>query len=417
MKHSIFYLSAAAALLLAGCSTDEDVTTTDGLWTDGNVIEVPIQVSDIPIVLNVNGSSTRGAVSEKDFECGDIGVFCLARKGIDGSSNTGIRWDFSSASANNNRLSHWLSNAASEVVWEGGISKLQWIDNKEGRDESYFYPESNSTYRYAYTFAAYHPMVDNEDVELVSNAVYMYYGGLDGSQDIFTAVGVEPTDQTAGKEGYSAAYFQSGGEQNPYFTFKHRMSRLNISLKLSDDYDGEDLFVDSVYITNMPDSMRVPLVTHDRTSGTVSEPEYVRVICGKLTTYFLRDGGDTYLSQRDEPYKLTASYQQIGDCIMIPPMQKGYMYIDRNTKLGNQSTITARMTLNLNIRLMDLERRIYKYTVQIAPPTDGWKQGSEYNIKVKISPKLPSTVSMSPEAELQDWTEDPSYFVDEFVVE
>ncbi len=415
MKKSLMSTMLFAAAFFVACTSNEEIAESrGGSGQDAIEIDVPVSLSDVPITFGAVGGVTRSSITADEMECKDLGIYCLARKGIDGTADKNLQWNMSSASTTNNQLCRWLTNEPAEIVWTGTASRLRWKNEEEGADE-HFYPSATSSYKYAYTFAAYHPMISDEHIEIATNSIYLNFTNLDGSQDVFTSVTEAPTDEaTVGIEGYGAAYFRNGGTKTPFFNLKHRLSQLIFNLKLNDTYTGDELWVDSIYITSLPDSVRIPLITFTKeqttpVTVTINEPNYLYVHCTKTKTYYLRDFNDESLRKNYENYKLTTSSQQIGDCIMIPPMQPGYMKYN-GVRWTNATAKQNLMTLKIRVRLRDIENNYYVYAASVAPPENGWKQGKKYNINLTITPKGATNIAMAAEAQLIDWEDDTDTF-------
>lgn len=416
MKQKLILLGIAFALLTACSSEEETATAVVNPEEEGEVIDIPVEMSDIPIVFGLSNGTTRSAFEGDELACGNIGIFCLARQGIDGTSNNGITWNNTSASSTNNQLARWLNNEPAEIVWTGTASILQWMNGETGNDDNHFYPSAASTYKYAYTFAAYHPRLAEEHIDFTASSIYLNFTELDGSQDVFTSVTEPPTDQVAGKEGFSASYYRNGGTETPFFNLKHRLSKIIVNIKLNDTYTGGNLWVDSVYITSLPDSVRIPFLSITKATGVISESSTVYVHCTRTKTYFLRDLNDKSLRKNSENYLLTTSLQQIGDCILIPPMQSSNMKYN-GAKWSNATAKTAMMTLKVRVRLKDIEGNYYVYGTSVAPPTNGWKQGKAYNVNLSITPKGATNIAMAAEAQLIGWEPDTDEFTSDYDVE
>ena len=408
----LFFLGMTLTMMVACTSETDELSLFDG--EPAIDVDVPIMLSDIPIEFSTSlDATTRAAIESEEFNATDFGVFCLARKGIDGTSNNGLNWDNSSTSSANNRLCRYLFNEPASVTWDGSKSVMTWLDGQDGA-HCYYYPGTGESYKYAYTFAAYRPMLSEENIQVNSNVIYLFFSGLDGSQDIMTAVTEEPDDQVAGKEGFSASYYKNGGQKKPYFDFKHRMSKLTFNVKLNSSYTGQQLWVDSLWIISVPDSIRLTLVTATKTAGTVDESSAVRILYGHYGTYFMRNSDDSYMSTTPDAYPLSTTNLELGS-MLIPPMQKNIFY-DGSTKISNANTTTNLMTLKVRIRLKDVEGNFYVYGASVAPPAKGWVASKSYPINLTLTPTGANTFSIRAEAGLADWEGNTDTFTSDYEI-
>lgn len=428
MKTKLFILGMAAALAV-GCSNEvEDLIAETPIDKQQTAIEgddetidedAPVEYSDIPLEFAFADAQlmegTRAFIESNPFVCKDMGLFALPRRGIDGTKNTTIDWSGSSTSESRNELNQWLMNVPIEMNEDatgGGV--LTWKDGSEKK----FYPKANSYYKYAYAFGAFHPRTEN--ISVGGTSIYLYYGKLDGSQDIITGISSPPTDDTGvddngdpADRGFSASYYKAAKEESrtvskPKLTFTHMMGKMEIYIKLDNSYTGtRKFYVDSVWTNALPDSMRVPLMVVDKTAGTVTKPSYLRVYYNTTRPYYLRDFNDESLHKYASSYELSKSLKRIGDCIMIPPMKSSNMYFD-DTK--NTRGYTAYSTITVHIRLLDDEDNLgYNYKVSVAPPTNGWKEGKRYPININIVPDVTDYEVEFGRAELMDPTLDDEF--------
>ena len=395
------YLFGMMSLLLVGCSTEVEDLINAGNITDTNATEATTDedqipeddgiavMGDVPITFSVGSAElTRSFIESDNFVCDDAAIFALPRLGFGTTANKYVNWAATTGTSTSQKLNQWMVNvpiAFEEVGGEDG--KLVWKDGEEKHN----YPKANSSayYIYAYSFGAYHPRT--EDYILSSNQVTLNFGNLDGTVDIITALAEKPTDDPDDK-GFSETYFKSGKTEKPHFSFKHRMSRLEIKVRLKDENpDIEEYFIDSIWTSNLPDSMSLRLMTRNTTTNEVTESSTVQCIYGSVRSFHAGDADNKSIREANggAGYKLTKAafnaQQIVGDGILIPPLQPNNTYYwGKKVKNG----YTAYSTITIYLRLKDAGGNTnYKYRVSVAPPTNGWKEGKRYPINIQVNPE------------------------------
>ncbi|MBQ9672110.1 MAG: fimbrillin family protein [Prevotella sp.] len=399
-KKQIALLAVVVTMLSACTTNDDDIAPTlkDKRPTDNTtLIEATPENSDIPILFGkAEGFSTRSPYLAKQVSNDHVGVFCIASQGIDGTPNSNIVWD-GSASATLNTLNLWMVNVKARIstsVDNNGEGTLEWLDGSSG----YYYPKSSSSYNFAYSFAAYYPYSDR--VKTTANSVDIIYSGLDGSTDVVTAMstidndedgnGIPDEDNDLALKAFSASYYENGGSKKPKFTFRHRMTRLIVKMRLSDSYSGSDEFwVNDAWITNLPDSIHLPVITLQKsgTTATVSRPESLHVYTGSTSTYTLRDQQGHQLSETtDDTWKLGTSAKQIGNAIIIPPLCRGTIYTGNDMEVTDESTLENLMKLNIGLQLRKGDGTTSNLHATLNPPTNGWEPGRQYGVTIVVTP-------------------------------
>ncbi len=398
MKQKLLLFGTAIALLTA-CSTEDELAVQEEPVAITNNSEEEkeellgdlfVADSDVPILFDID-NTTRGSVSSDPFTTDSVGVFCLSRKAIEGTSPKADWGQTGSATANQLRI--WKKNVRAKIIKQEGdeYSKLRWDD---GKDE-HFYPSTDVSLKYAYTFVGYHPY---SDLISYSPTALSAEFNIDGNDDVITAVTEIPDE--AAENGFSAFYYKNGGTKLPHFQFKHRLSKLNFSARLKEGTSG--LFVvDSIWIEEIPSTIKVDLASLDKTSGVVTEESSLVIATSTLSTFWLRENDDT--SIRNTQYELTNTLQPIGDCILIPPINTSSFTGTDERKLERYNKYS---TLKIFIRLKDADNQIYDLKTTVAPPENGWKQGKKYPINIEVNPTTPTNFEMIATARLGDWESD-----------
>lgn len=408
MKKSLILYACTIALFF-GCSADEPLTQDFVLPDDP--MDVPeglvIENGPVPIEFSIGTGrlETRspGSVDAGDMNCKDLGVFCLSRKPINGSS-LGVRWDQTgNPLANLARV--WINNAKARMKSKnGGGAELLWDDGVK----EHFYPASNSTYDFAYGFAVYHPLTDTlrYGIHLISGVFE-----IDGNTDIFSGVVGAPA---VSGTGFSTDYYRvEGGTVKPSVTIKHRLTKLNIKIRLENaSSNSKGFVVDSVWIPDMPSVLVIPLVQFNSTTMDVENPTYSTAIStssDNFRTLTLREHDGT--SIRDNSYQVTNQYPAlpIGDGIMIPPINP--------TTITNSSKYNLYSTFKVYTRLIDADGGVYTFKTTIPPPNNGgqgWLEGSEYPINIVVNPTTPTDIGIASSASMMNWDNGSSYVDSEF---
>ena len=418
MKKQLF-ICGFAALLFTACSSDESEELFNAIVEQADetesedeelMAETVVGDSDVPITFDFERTATRGSISTDPFSCDSVGVFCFARQPIEDNSYE-ASWN-KVGSANIQKARRWIDNAMVNIMAAGASGDdaggvMVWNDGYD-----HFYPSLESSFKYAYTFMAYHPWTDS--VYYVKNTIYIILKNLDGHQDVVTSVAASPVDGNG--TGFSAQYYRKeGGTALPHFDFKHRMSKLNFQIKLKSGTDAtRGFFVDSVWIPKLPNVMRVRLANLGA-GGTVEEPTMVTIFprmttdAGTVETlgnYWLREKDNSSIRKNEYTFRYANQFLPVGDGIMIPPMQESLM---DGTAADRKRYYTTYATLTVYIRLKDADEGIYEFKATVAPPTDGWQQGKQYPVKIVVSPpEIPTNVPLAATARIAEWSLDGS---------
>lgn len=406
MKKSLILYACTIALFF-GCSADEPLTQDFVLPDDP--MDVPeglvIENGPVPIEFSIGTGrlETRspGSVDAGDMNCKDLGVFCLSRKPINGTS-IAVRWDQAgNPVANLARV--WINNAKARMKSKnGGGAELLWDDGVQ----EHFYPASNSVYDFAYGFAVYHPITDT--LRYGTNLISGVFE-IDGNTDIFSGVVSAPA---AAGTGFSTDYYRvEGGTVKPSVAIRHRLTRLNIKIRLENaSSDSKGFVVDSVWIPNMPSILVVPLVQYNATTKDVENPSgsnRIAIATGtsaKFKSLVLREQDGT--SIRKNGYQVTHNPMAlpIGDGIMIPPVNP--------TSITNTEKYNLYSTFKVYTRLIDADGGVYTFKTTIPPPNNGgkgWLEGSEYPINIVVNPTTPTDIGIASSATMMNWDNGTSY--------
>lgn len=414
-----------AAVMLASCSKGDELAienpsqteSSDG-WKEAETLKADL-ISDIPIQFATIGgeadvSMTRASVSKTPFNVERLGVFCLSRSLQPGESHS-FSWTGPSAIGElNDRLNVWEYNAKAHIeAYEGGSTgNVVWDDP----DDYHYYPSKDW---FTYNFVAYSPRSEYVTRNQKSMLVYI---PVDGNDEVIYAAAEAPrsTSGNANNDAlyYSAKYFryyqENGGlnqeEHLPYFNFKRAMARLNFLFKFSEEYTLNDVrhefHVDSVYIKDFPNLMvlEVAKLTGDVIAPNVGERPFVKDANAMpktngefrwpdLTTYYghfwLRDVDDSSIAEKNAQnkykYIIGTDYAKVGDCILIPPVNKE----------------NVRSTVKLYINLRDEKGNVYSNItpIEIAAPDGGWLSAKQYDIKIVLK----EPVYMDTRGVISDW--------------
>lgn len=399
--------------MFAACSGSEELVTQDVTDpVDEENITREDLMGDIPIEFaNVGGSAsvelTRGSANIGEvFQSGTMGIYCFAAKKINEVDAEDIKWSGNST-ALGKILGLWLNNVKAHM---SPIGNNEGIFVWENPEEKHYYPRKDW---YAYKFVAYHPWT--KYIALSASGIAAYVK-IDGNDDVFAAIAEDPrvsVNATTDEKAYSHQYFDAIGIGNieaghkPYYNFKHLTSRLKFKVKLSSECERE-LHVDSICFSSFPNIIRVELakvvngnivdnwydtdfITYygewmpanlkNDLPKTTYQGEQVCVVNGD---FWLREADDSSIGEKNAngEYKYvlnTADYKDVGDCIMIPPVNKDH----------------SKSTIGLKVYLADKYGNKYTTLNPInvpAPEKDpndpndvgGWKAGMSYTIRVSM---------------------------------
>lgn len=401
-------------MLFVGCSQGDDLlleaqqqlTDNSDSWGDGGEVSkadligsVPIQFASFCDADGVSVDVTRASIRSTPFNVDRLGVFCLSRKIIDGQSHT-HSWTGPVIGPLNDVLNVWEFNAPAHIeAYEGGSTGNVVWDNP---DDDHYYPSKEW---FGYNLSAYSPRSEFVSRNQTNIKVYI---PVDGNDDVVCAVAEAPRtssgDAVNDEKYYSSSYFryfenhtENYDPQNhlPYFMFNHLMSKLIFNLKFSEEFTQNDtrheFHVDSIYFENFPNLMALDIArrTGDVIATNIADRPFVKdanampktageFTWPELTTYYgnfwLRDVDDSSIAVKNAnnqyKYVLGTDYIKVGDCILIPPVNKDH----------------ARSTVNLYIRLRDGQGNVYNNLspIAIAAPEGGWLMGKQYNINIVL---------------------------------
>ena len=344
MKKNLWILGFAAASLMAGCSSNDDVLSSLQGQPDA---DINAGNSNVEIRLASSAGGTRSSVeSTADglFEADGLGIFCLA-KGVQGvnPAERPIVWN----GYDELDFSVWMDNIETNAEFNADTTatELNWVDGKKC-----FYPVANW---YTYRFYGYYPRVET----------------INGTQDVIWGRTNNNHD-----DAYSAKYFRNPehADETPGIEFEHKLMRMTFSIVPGPDAKGEydaalTMGVKSIKVKDVPTQLN--LVIADRNDAT-AEGKVTFDWDNNLADFDLLDADDAPFG---EDHWVQMEETRIGQGILLPVPdeqkddQHYYVEIVLKDKEGNEF-----------ISEHPIELQSSKY-----------EAGKSYNVKMTINgPKL-----------------------------
>lgn len=219
-------LALALLTVTAGCDGDSYPLPNSQVIIDDSIAtstEVPIRLGVDATATVASRSSGVGAIDD-NFANTDVGLFCIATGHL---SATGTVPAWQAGTTGRNSKSLWWNNVEGAAnTAADGTTSLTWNGTVAANDERNYYPFSN----YTYSFYAYHPHQDAENVTITDDEVNVSFK-LDGTDDVLWAQATheQATDAYAA-DAFSARYYRHGGTAIPTLSFQHKMMRLVVSV-------------------------------------------------------------------------------------------------------------------------------------------------------------------------------------------
>lgn len=428
MNKHIFLMGMAAAMLMTGCTNEDDLA--------GGSNNQRLN-SDVPIVLSAGqqANKTRASLGNDDgtFDTPadkNLGFFCLATGKI--AAKQDITWK--AGFDNPNFL--WLENIPAKAVTTDDddlgkrVTDLKLYDNPAGTTETkYYYPMGS---QYSYTFYGYYPYSAN--VVHNGNKYSVKVTGLDGTTDLIWGKSFVNPDDPDKADAYSAKYLRdkkkrveeagtwdekAHKESRPKLTFVHKLMKFNIILKKGSGGSTriEKLGIKSAKLLNVADAGTLTIADLNNRLDALTddvkgkEGEFVvdwttaKNHNTETTAFKLKDkDGKVIGGETDGPYLGTNTDVTVGDGFLLPvPTQMG-TNDDGSTKyedngyLGTDAAAFANkgiFRLRVEYYLSDAPDKVYKAAQYEITPTfkkvsgeavnEPWQAGYEYDIVISVS--------------------------------
>lgn len=428
MNKHIFLMGMAAAMLMTGCTNEDDLA--------GGSNNQRLN-SDVPIVLSAGqqANKTRASLGNDDgtFDTPadkNLGFFCLATGKI--AAKQDITWK--TGFDNPNFL--WLENIPAKAVTSDDddlgkrVTDLKLYDNPAGTTETkYYYPMGS---QYSYTFYGYYPYSAN--VVHNGNKYSVKVTGLDGTTDLIWGKSFVNPDDPDKADAYSAKYLRdkkkrveeagtwdekAHKESRPKLTFVHKLMKFNIILRKGSGGSTriEKLGIKSAKLLNVADAGTLTIADLDNRLDALKddvkgkEGEFVvdwttaKNHNTEATAFKLKDkDGKVIGGETDGPYLGTNTDVTVGDGFLLPvPTQMG-TNDDGSTKyedngyLGTDAAAFANkgiFRLRVEYYLSDAPDKVYKAAQYEITPTfkkvsgeavnEPWQAGYEYDIVISVS--------------------------------
>ena len=357
MKKNLWILGFAAASLMAGCSSNDDVLSSLQGQPDA---DINAGNSNVEIRLASSAGGTRSSVeSTADglFEADGLGIFCLA-KGVQGvnPAERPIVWN----GYDELDFSVWMDNIETNAEFNADTTatELNWVDGKKR-----FYPVANW---YTYRFYGYYPRVETiyKSESRIEATIQ-----INGTQDVIWGRTNNNHD-----DAYSAKYVRNPehADETPGIEFEHKLMRMTFSIVPGPDAKGEydaalTMGVKSIKVKDVPTQLN--LVIADRNDAT-AEGKVTFDWDNNLADFDLLDADDAPFG---EDHWVQMEETRIGQGILLPVPdeqkddQHYYVEIVLKDKEGNEF-----------ISEHPIELQSSKY-----------EAGKSYNVKMTINgPKL-----------------------------
>lgn len=428
MNKHIFLMGMAAAMLMTGCTNEDDLA--------GGSNNQRLN-SDVPIVLSAGqqANKTRASLGNDDgtFDTPadkNLGFFCLATGKI--AAKQDITWK--TGFDNPNFL--WLENIPAKAVTSDDddlgkrVTDLKLYDNPAGTTETkYYYPMGS---QYSYTFYGYYPYSAN--VVHNGNKYSVKVTGLDGTTDLIWGKSFVNPDDPDKADAYSAKYLRdkkkrveeagtwdekAHKESRPKLTFVHKLMKFNIILRKGSGGSTriEKLGIKSAKLLNVADAGTLTIADLDNRLDALKddvkgkEGEFVvdwttaKNHNTETTAFKLKDkDGKVIGGETDGPYLGTNTDVTVGDGFLIPVPTKIGTNDDGSTKyedngyLGTDAAAFANkgiFRLRVEYYLSDAPDKVYKAAQYEITPTfkkvsgeavnEPWQAGYEYDIVISVS--------------------------------